>query len=207
MNWASSTPSSVFTPRKSVAFNEQCWPIVAVQPEPRGLAAFVSLGNVMDTNQQSVIWLWTESRQPKPTVIIQLACEQLVIINWNVDCVCTLVPHVNKYPNIIFICLSFIFKLIKHYEVRSDPAGTTVEPITRTLLCPAKPINLQFLDRGVQQEEPRAAAGVSLWAVLVFTLRHLPVNKHLFIEHSHLEDWLECSETMAYMANTSWLKK
>lgn len=41
-------------------------------------------------------------------------------------------------------------RLIKHYEVRPDPAGTTVEPITRTLLCPAKPINLQFLDRRVQ---------------------------------------------------------
>ncbi|KAM7406842.1 hypothetical protein PAMA_002851 [Pampus argenteus] len=40
-------------------------------------------------------------------------------------------------------------RLIKHYEVRRDPAGTTVEPITRTLLCPGKPINLQFLDRGV----------------------------------------------------------
>ncbi|GAA6225228.1 sterol 26-hydroxylase, mitochondrial-like isoform X1 [Lates japonicus] len=50
-------------------------------------------------------------------------------------------------------------RLIKHYEVRPDPAGTTVKPITRTLLCPAKPINLQFLDRRVKQNEPRAAAG------------------------------------------------
>ncbi|XP_068185618.1 cytochrome P450 [Antennarius striatus] len=38
-------------------------------------------------------------------------------------------------------------RLIKRYEVRPDPTGTTVEPTTRTLLCPAKPINLQFLDR------------------------------------------------------------
>lgn len=54
-------------------------------------------------------------------------------------------------------------RLMKHFEVRPDPAGTTVEPITRTLLCPEKPINLQFLDRKVKQEEPRvAAAGVSL---------------------------------------------
>ncbi|XP_040004181.1 cytochrome P450 [Xiphias gladius] len=51
-------------------------------------------------------------------------------------------------------------RLIKHYEVRPDPAGTTVKPITRTLLCPATPINLQFLDRRVgQEEEPRAAGG------------------------------------------------
>ncbi|XP_018552071.1 sterol 26-hydroxylase, mitochondrial [Lates calcarifer] len=50
-------------------------------------------------------------------------------------------------------------RLIKHYEVRPDPAGTTVKPITRTLLCPAKPINLQFLDRRVKHNEPRAAAG------------------------------------------------
>lgn len=41
-------------------------------------------------------------------------------------------------------------RLMKHYEVRPDPAGTTVKPITRTLLCPAKPINLQFLDRVVK---------------------------------------------------------
>ncbi|XP_019108462.1 cytochrome P450 [Larimichthys crocea] len=53
-------------------------------------------------------------------------------------------------------------RLIKHYEVRPDPAGTTVKPITRTLLCPAKPINLQFLDRRDKQEESRAAARVSL---------------------------------------------
>lgn len=53
-------------------------------------------------------------------------------------------------------------RLIKYYEVRPDPAGTTVRPITRTLLCPGKPINLQFLDRRVEQENPRAAAAVSL---------------------------------------------
>ncbi|XP_076012354.1 cytochrome P450 isoform X2 [Genypterus blacodes] len=40
-------------------------------------------------------------------------------------------------------------RLIKQYEVRPDPTGATVKPITRTLLCPAKPINLQFLDRQV----------------------------------------------------------
>ncbi|XP_028250015.1 cytochrome P450 [Parambassis ranga] len=50
-------------------------------------------------------------------------------------------------------------RIIKHYEVRPDPAGTTVKPITRTLLCPATPINLQFLDRRAEQAEERAAAG------------------------------------------------
>ncbi|XP_070693994.1 cytochrome P450 [Pempheris klunzingeri] len=49
-------------------------------------------------------------------------------------------------------------RLIKRYEVRPDPAGTTVTAITRTLLCPGKPINLQFLDRRVEQ----GAAGVPL---------------------------------------------
>ncbi|XP_061923368.1 sterol 26-hydroxylase, mitochondrial-like [Entelurus aequoreus] len=37
--------------------------------------------------------------------------------------------------------------LIKEFEVRPDPAGTVVTPITRTLLCPATPINLLFVDR------------------------------------------------------------
>ncbi|XP_029981573.1 cytochrome P450 [Sphaeramia orbicularis] len=49
-------------------------------------------------------------------------------------------------------------RLIKHYEVRPDPTGATVQPITRTLLCPAKPINLQFVDRGAGPQESRAAA-------------------------------------------------
>uniref|UniRef100_A0A3Q1HEI5 Uncharacterized protein n=1 Tax=Anabas testudineus TaxID=64144 RepID=A0A3Q1HEI5_ANATE len=44
----------------------------------------------------------------------------------------------------MFLLLS---RLIKHYEVRPDPAGTIVKPITRTLLCPATPVNLQFLER------------------------------------------------------------
>ncbi|XP_070770476.1 cytochrome P450 [Enoplosus armatus] len=51
-------------------------------------------------------------------------------------------------------------RLIKQYKVRPDPAGTTVKPITRTLLCPAKPINLQFLDRRVEPEEQRAGASL-----------------------------------------------
>uniref|UniRef100_A0A8C2XUT7 Cytochrome P450 family 27 subfamily A member 3 n=1 Tax=Cyclopterus lumpus TaxID=8103 RepID=A0A8C2XUT7_CYCLU len=42
-------------------------------------------------------------------------------------------------------------RLMKHYEVRPDPAGTAVKPITRTLLCPAKPIDLQFVDRPAKQ--------------------------------------------------------
>ncbi|XP_053733363.1 sterol 26-hydroxylase, mitochondrial [Synchiropus splendidus] len=41
-------------------------------------------------------------------------------------------------------------RLIQHFEVKPDPAGTTVKPITRTLLCPAKPINLKVLSRGLQ---------------------------------------------------------
>eukprot|EP00063_Salmo_salar_P054294 XP_014029129.1 PREDICTED: sterol 26-hydroxylase, mitochondrial-like [Salmo salar] len=41
-------------------------------------------------------------------------------------------------------------RLIKHYEIRADPAGATVKPITRTLLVPATPINLQFINRTVQ---------------------------------------------------------
>ncbi|XP_029315622.1 cytochrome P450 [Cottoperca gobio] len=51
-------------------------------------------------------------------------------------------------------------RLIKEFEVKPDPAGTTVLPITRTLLCPAKPINLQFVDRRVERERPRAAASL-----------------------------------------------
>ncbi|KAM9344123.1 cytochrome P450 [Pholidichthys leucotaenia] len=44
-------------------------------------------------------------------------------------------------------------RLIKHYEVKPDPAGRAVKPITRTLLCPATPINLRFLDRRASQAE------------------------------------------------------
>ncbi|KAM3608172.1 uncharacterized protein V6R79_020422 [Siganus canaliculatus] len=51
-------------------------------------------------------------------------------------------------------------RLIKHFEMRPDPAGTTVKPITRTLLCPAEPINLQFLDRKVEHKPRTAAVGL-----------------------------------------------
>ncbi|KAL0963999.1 hypothetical protein UPYG_G00316290 [Umbra pygmaea] len=53
-------------------------------------------------------------------------------------------------------------RLVKHYEVRKDPTGAIVKPITRTLLVPATPINLQFIDRSVKyQEEPMATKQVS----------------------------------------------
>ncbi|KAJ8012347.1 hypothetical protein DPEC_G00041760 [Dallia pectoralis] len=53
-------------------------------------------------------------------------------------------------------------RLIKRYEVRADPEGTMVQPITRTLLVPAAPINLQFIDRTVkQQEDPLVTKQVS----------------------------------------------
>uniref|UniRef100_A0A3Q3A756 Cytochrome P450 family 27 subfamily A member 3 n=1 Tax=Kryptolebias marmoratus TaxID=37003 RepID=A0A3Q3A756_KRYMA len=58
-------------------------------------------------------------------------------------------------------------RLIKHYEVKPDPAGTVVKPITRTLLCPATPINLQFLDRRAEQTEPRATAAAAAAASLI----------------------------------------
>ncbi|KAL7865828.1 hypothetical protein SRHO_G00110750 [Serrasalmus rhombeus] len=47
-------------------------------------------------------------------------------------------------------------RVIKHYEVRPDPTGKSVKPITRTLLVPATPINLQFIDR--QPVQAQAAA-------------------------------------------------
>lgn len=105
--------------------------------------------------------------------------KQLVISE---DNFCTLVPHIDKYPvkiqfhvflleqySFFFVCVC-VFKLIKRYEVRPDPAGTPVKPITRTLLCPSTPINLQFLDRWTEQTESRANSGGSPWAVLAFTL-------------------------------------
>ncbi|XP_034042824.1 cytochrome P450 [Thalassophryne amazonica] len=53
-------------------------------------------------------------------------------------------------------------RIIKHYEVRPDPAGTAVKPITRTLLAPAVPINLQFIDRRAREEESRTATHASV---------------------------------------------
>lgn len=166
---------------QQATFRQQWWPVVTVQPECRGPAIRLLL--VFDTKHKSAVWLWTEP------VIIQSAGEHFVIINWIVTC--TLVPHIHVLPGYNVMYLTFFFpifftsKLIKQYEVRPDPAGTTVKAITRTLLCPAKPINLQFVDRRMEREEPRAAAGASLWGLLVFTLCRLPVTKHLFVERSH----------------------
>ncbi|KAG7220317.1 hypothetical protein INR49_010151 [Caranx melampygus] len=55
----------------------------------------------------------------------------------------------------------FLSRVIKHYEVRPDPVGAEVTPITRTLLCPATEINLQFVDRAAEQTAA-GAAGVSV---------------------------------------------
>ncbi|KAJ0005977.1 hypothetical protein NQD34_015871 [Periophthalmus magnuspinnatus] len=38
-------------------------------------------------------------------------------------------------------------RLIQRFELRPDPVGSEVKPITRTLLCPEKDISLQFIDR------------------------------------------------------------
>ncbi|KAM9486811.1 cytochrome P450 [Clarias gariepinus] len=43
-------------------------------------------------------------------------------------------------------------QLIKRYEVRPDPTGKTVKPITRTVMAPATSIDLQFIDRPVRQK-------------------------------------------------------
>lgn len=48
-------------------------------------------------------------------------------------------------------------RLIQHFELRPDPAGSEVKPITRTLLCPEKPINLQFVDRIPARESQRSS--------------------------------------------------
>ncbi|XP_031438049.1 LOW QUALITY PROTEIN: cytochrome P450 [Clupea harengus] len=53
-------------------------------------------------------------------------------------------------------------RLMKRYEVRPDPAGTTVKPITRTLLVPATPMHLLFLDRRAVEEEPREPQAVAV---------------------------------------------
>ncbi|XP_029968604.1 cytochrome P450 [Salarias fasciatus] len=49
-------------------------------------------------------------------------------------------------------------RLIKQFEVRPDPAGGAVTPITRTLLCPSTLINLQFVDRASGGRRPPASS-------------------------------------------------
>ncbi|XP_034405040.1 cytochrome P450 27C1 [Cyclopterus lumpus] len=44
----------------------------------------------------------------------------------------------------MFFALS---RLVQHYEVQPEPGAPVVEPKTRTLLVPARPINLRFLPR------------------------------------------------------------
>lgn len=49
-------------------------------------------------------------------------------------------------------------RLIQRFEFRPDPQGSEVKPITRTLLCPEKPIHLQFVDRGAAREAQRSSS-------------------------------------------------
>lgn len=48
-------------------------------------------------------------------------------------------------------------RLIQRFEFRPDPHGSEVKPITRTLLCPEKPIHLQFVDRTAAREPQRSS--------------------------------------------------
>lgn len=53
--------------------------------------------------------------------------------------------------------LKYVFcllQLIKHYEVLPDPSGKTVKSITRTLLVPATSIDLQFINRQNERDQP-----------------------------------------------------
>lgn len=50
-------------------------------------------------------------------------------------------------------------RLIQRFELRPDPNGSEVKPITRTLLCPEKPIHLQFVDRTSAREAQRSNSG------------------------------------------------
>lgn len=52
------------------------------------------------------------------------------------------------YFTVCFKLSNFLsFQLMQHYEVQLEDEHTTVEPKTRTLLIPSRPINLRFLPR------------------------------------------------------------
>lgn len=45
------------------------------------------------------------------------------------------------------MALHLSLQLMQHYEVQPEHGAPTVEPKTRILLIPSKPINLRFLPR------------------------------------------------------------
>lgn len=59
-------------------------------------------------------------------------------------CPCPLCPHV---PPVSPPLTPFPPQILLHFEVRPEPGGAPVKPMTRTLLVPETSINLQFLSR------------------------------------------------------------
>lgn len=59
-------------------------------------------------------------------------------------CPCPLRPHVPPVPPPL---TPFPPQILLHFEVRPEPGGAPVKPMTRTLLVPETSINLQFLSR------------------------------------------------------------
>ena len=43
-------------------------------------------------------------------------------------------------------CCSWSLQIVMEFEVKPDPAGGDVKPMTRTLLVPDREVNLQFVD-------------------------------------------------------------
>jgi hypothetical protein len=63
-------------------------------------------------------------------------------------------PRVQKYnhsiisltPPLMNNGCSWFLQIVTEFEVKPDPAGGDVKPMTRTLLVPDRDVNLQFVD-------------------------------------------------------------
>ncbi len=67
-----------------------------------------------------------------------------------------LLPHYHYLSRALIkltLC-SFTPQLMQHYEVRTERGAPSIQPKTRTLLIPSKPIDLQFVPRAWCQPAP-----------------------------------------------------
>lgn len=65
---------------------------------------------------------------------------------------------------VLTLFFSLWFQILLHFDVKPDPSGAEVRPMTRTLLVPDREINLQFIERWVQMMIPILPAGLLLWS-------------------------------------------
>ena len=88
-----------------------------------------------------------------------------------------------------------VFQLMQKFEVQPEPGAPVVEPKTRTLLIPGKPINLRFLPRawGILQKQFKVcntSPTTSLSSLFECSIVHRTKCTHVCTYFTKISHWM-----------------